>query len=167
MLSVMIKIKMGGLIMRKKVVVSVLVCMLLVSMSACGKNEANVVTTTDAPQEEEAMVTEEPEEAEATAEIEGSKSEEVTEEVTDSGETTETEGKTKPKDKKQENTLEGAFCGFADGNSVEVIVDGETKVFQVGTNEAIQAFEKLEEGSVIIFETEEVDGVETISFVFE
>ena len=52
--------------MRKKVVVSVLVCMLLVSMSACGKNEANVVTTTDAPQEEEAMVTEEPEEAKKT-----------------------------------------------------------------------------------------------------
>lgn len=155
--------------MRKKVVVSVLVCMLLVSMSACGKKEANVVTTTDAPQEGEVMVTEEPEEeeAEATAETGGSKKEEVTEEVADSGETTDTEGKTKPQDKKQENTLEGAFCGFADGNSVEMIVDGETKVFQVGTDEAIQALEKLEEGSVIIFETEKVDGVETVTFVFE
>ncbi len=151
--------------MRKKIVITMLVMTMICNLTACGKKQELVTTTTT---ERVELTTETPEvEATATADA-GQVTAEASGKIIATATAESTENQKKNTDKKvKKETLEGEFSGFADGNSVEIMVNGQATVFQVGTESANAILEKTEEGAKIIFDVETQDSAKTITKVYD
>lgn len=62
-------------------------------------------------------------------------------------------------------TIEGEFCGWADGHTVEVIVNGEPTAYMVENEKVKEILENFDEGTVFTFETVKDGEVKKISTI--